>query len=90
MKQQPLSSRITTPPAAIQRARLDNLALVPASLLKSQKAKYQTITKNLPKGGILICDAPQQPRISRILSFVASFLREQGHFVKTLPYSMLV
>jgi hypothetical protein len=50
---------------------------------------YLTITSNLPKGGILICETPQKPRISRILEQVAAFLREQGHVVKTLPYSML-
>jgi hypothetical protein len=89
MKQLPLPYHITRPPRAVRKARLDNIALVPASLLTSQ-GKYQTITNNLPKGGVLICETPQKPRISKILEQVASFLREQGHFVKTLPYSMLV
>jgi hypothetical protein len=90
MKLRPLLYHITRAPAVLRHIRKDNIALVPASLLKSQKAKYQMIANNLPAGGILICETPQKPRITRILCKVASFLREQGHFVKTLPYSMLV
>ncbi len=89
MNQGPLPYKIVAPPEALKKAKLDNLALVPASLL-TPKTKYQTITNNLPKGGILLCEAPHKPRIARILSRVASFLQEQGHFVKTLPYSMMI
>ncbi len=89
MKQDLLPYRLVKPPTAVRRAQLDNIALVPASLLK-QQSKYQTITKNLPKGRILICATPQQPRITRILNLVAAFLRGQGHLVKMLPYSMLI
>jgi hypothetical protein len=77
------------PPRALRKAQLDNIALVPASLL-SRKDKYQTITNNLPKGGVLICETAQKPQISRILLRVASFLREKGHMVRILPYSLLV
>jgi hypothetical protein len=90
MKQLSLPSHLTKPPRAIRNGGLDTIALVPASLLLEEKNKYQTITHNLPQGSVLICETPQQPRISRILSQVATFLREQGHYVKTLPYSMLV
>jgi len=81
--------KIGDPPKAIKQAQLDNISLVPASLL-THKGKYQTITNNLPVGGVLICETPQKPRISRILSQVATFLREKGHVVLVLPYSLLV
>jgi hypothetical protein len=91
MKQLPLPYQITKPPRAIRNARaFDNISLVPASLLLEEKDKYQTITNNLPKGSVLICEAPQKPRISRILSRVATFLQEKGHIVRILPYSLLV
>ncbi len=90
MKQRPLPYHITKPPQDVRNARMDNIALVPASLLVGENNKYQTIINNLPKGSVLICETPQKPRISRILEQVAASLREQGHFVKTLPYSMLV
>jgi hypothetical protein len=89
MKQLSLPYQIVRPPRAVRRARLDNIALVPASLLP-KKGKYQTIANNLPKGGILICQTDKTQKISHILERVANFLRENGHVVKTLPYSLLV
>ena len=89
MKQLRLPYHIVEPPKAVRKARLDNIALVPASLLL-KKGKYQTIANNLPKGGILICETDKKQRLSVILARVASFLRENGHFVRILPYSLLV
>jgi hypothetical protein len=88
MKQLPLPYHIGRPPKAVRRARLDNVALVPASLLP-RKGKYQRIANNLPKGGILICQTDKRQRISRILARVAKFFAENGHFVRTLPYSLI-
>ena len=85
MKQLKLPYQIVEPPKAVRKARLDNIVLVPASLLP-KKGKYQTIANNLPRGGILICETDKKHRLSAILTKVASFLRENGHFVKTLPY----
>jgi len=73
----------------MRRSRLDNIALVPASLLH-KKGKYQTIANNLPKGGVLICQTEKKQRLSFILTKVASLLRENGHVVKTLPYSLFL
>ncbi len=89
MKQVPLPYRLVRPPMAVRRARLDNIALVPASLLPC-KGKYQAIANHLPKGGVLICQTAKKQRISRILLRVAQFLQEHGHFVRILPYSLLV
>jgi hypothetical protein len=80
---------IGRPPRAIRRAKLDNISLVPASLLY-QKGKYQTIANNLPGEGVLLCQADKKERITRILDSVAAFFRQNGHFVKTLPYSLLI
>ena len=92
MKQLKLPYHMSEPPKAVRKARLDNIALVPASLLvtNQDKAKYQTITSNLPRGGVLLCESPQQPRIARLLDRVAEFLREKGHVVRVLPYSVVV
>ena len=88
MKQLPLPYQIVRPPKAVRKARLDNVALVPASLLP-RKGKYQTIANNLPRGSVLICQTNKTQKISRILESVARFFQENGHFVKTLP-SLLV
>ncbi len=89
MKQMTLPYHIGQAPKAVRNARLDNIALVPASLL-SRKGKYQTIANNLPTGGILICEAGEKQRITTILERVAQFFRQNGHFVKILPYSLLI
>jgi len=78
----------TQPPKAVRKARLDNIALVPASLL-FQKGKYQTIANNLPGQGVLICRMEKQERIALVLDRVALFFRQQGHTVKMLPSSFL-
>ncbi len=80
---------IGKPPRAIRKAKLDNIALVPASLL-FQKGKYQTIANNLPGEGVLICETVKKERISYILERVAAYFRQNGHFVKMLPYSFLI
>jgi hypothetical protein len=89
MKQLALPYQFVRPPRAVRKARLDNLAIVPASLLP-RKGKYQRIANNLPKGGILICQTDKKQRISRILVRVAQFFAENGHFVRTLPYAVLL
>lgn len=70
--------RFGTPPQALRKAKLDNIALVPASLL-SQKGRYQTIANRLPGCGVLICRAEKQEQISPILEQVAAFFRQRGH-----------
>jgi hypothetical protein len=88
MKQLRFPYQIIRPPRAVRHARLDNIALVPASLLP-KKGKYQTIANNLPKGSVLICQTEKTQKISHILERVASLLHEKGHVVKTLPYSLI-
>jgi hypothetical protein len=89
MKQLSLPYRIRRVPRAVRNARLDNVALVPASLLP-RRGKYQKIANNLPKGGVLICETHKKQRIAYILAQVAKWLRENGHFVRTLPYSLFL
>src|SRR2546423_12655604 len=85
---QTLPYQLTRPPRAIRKAKLDNIALVPASLL-FQKGKYQTIANNLPGEGVLICRIEKKERITQVLERVALFFRQQGHTVKILPSSLL-
>ena len=90
MKQLRLPCYIVEAPKAVRKARaFDNITLVPASLLP-RKGKYQKIANNLPKGGVLICQTDKKQRISHILDRVATWLSKNGHFVRILPYSLLV
>jgi hypothetical protein len=88
MKQLRLPYSIGRPPEALRNARLDNIALVPASLLP-RKGTYQVIANNLPTGGVLICRTGEKERITTILERVAQFFRQKGHVVKTLPFSVI-
>ena len=76
--------QFTNPPQAILNARLDNIAIVPASLL-GLKALWQTAANTLPKGGVLLCHTQQNTRQRRLLERIGETFRQQGHAVMNLP-----
>jgi hypothetical protein len=76
--------RFTKPPQALLNARLDNIAIVPASLL-GLKALWQTAANTLPQGGVLLCHSEKNPRQRKILERVGETFRQQGHAVMNLP-----
>ncbi len=76
--------RIIRPPRAIRKARLDNLALVPASMLP-YKEQWQRIANALPTGSTLILLPSPTKRQRRTCEKVATQLREKGHQVATIP-----
>jgi hypothetical protein len=76
-------SRFTRPPTELQRAKLDNISLVPASLLPF-KHQYQEIANRLPEGSVLICLPPSEKPQRLVLERVASNLRAEGYRVTTL------
>src|SRR2546421_10316763 len=77
-----LPSHFSEPPTRLKKARLDNIALVPASLLKN-KAIYQPIANDLPTGSVLC--VPGTQRQQKIMAKVTSFFRDHGRSVITLP-----
>src|SRR5256886_13372177 len=77
-----LPYHVTEPPARLKKARLDNIALVPASLLLL-KGTYQPIANNLPTGSVLCIQGTQ--RQQKIMAKVTSFFRDHGRSVITLP-----
>jgi len=76
--------RLTNPPKTLLKAKLDNIAIVPASLL-GVKALWQTAANTLPKGGVLLCHTQQNTRQRRLLERVGETFRQQGHAVMNLP-----
>jgi hypothetical protein len=63
---------------------LDNIALVPASLLPF-KREYQGLANRLPKGSVLLCSTRTNRRQQRIIEYVASHLKALGQRVLTIP-----
>src|SRR6266571_4232257 len=77
-----LPYHFSEPPARLKKAKLDNIALVPASLLK-KKAIYQPIANTLPTGSVLV--VPGTLRQQKIMAKVTSFFRDHGRSVITMP-----
>ena len=77
-------SSFTPPPRALKRAKLDNLVLVPASLLP-YKAEYQAIANQQPPGSTLIVLPSSGNRQRSTLEHVASGLRAKGRTVALVP-----
>jgi len=75
--------RLTNPPKALLKARLDNIALVPASIL-GLKALWQTAANTLPQGGVLLCHSQQNTRQRKLLERVGETFRQHGHVVMHL------
>jgi hypothetical protein len=87
MRQQdkkPYRYRLTHPPKALLKARLDNIAIVLASLL-GFKALWQTAANTLPQGGVLLCHSRQNTRQRKLLERVEESLKQHGHSVMNLP-----
>jgi hypothetical protein len=79
----PFGYRLTNPPKALLKARMDNIAIVPASMLpltETLKEKLNT----LPKGGVFLCYAKENSRQRKILEQVGETFREQGHAVQSM------
>jgi len=76
--------RLSSPPQSLQRSyvHLDNVALVPASLLPL-KSEWQVIANDLPQGDILIV-LPRQSKQQRVALSVALQLRTKGRHVRVM------
>ena len=70
-------------PRAVRKARLDNLALVPASLLPF-KEQWQDVANSKAGEHVLIVLPKVEKRPRHALERVATELREKGHQVTTI------
>jgi hypothetical protein len=75
--------RLTNPPKAILNARLDNIAIVPASMLPLTQTLKEKVN-TLPKGGVFLCYAKENSRQRKILERVEETFREHGYVVRSL------
>jgi hypothetical protein len=75
--------RLTNPPQALLKARLDNIAIVPASMLPLTQTLKEKVN-TLPKGGVFLCYATENTRQQKILERVGETFREHGHAVRSM------
>ena len=74
---------LTNPPKALLKARMDNIAIVPASMLPLTQTLKEKVN-TLPKGGVFLCYARKNTRQRKILERVGETFREHGHTVRSM------
>jgi len=74
---------LTNPPKALLKARLDNIAIVPASMLPLTETLIEKVN-TLPQGGVVLCYAAENTRQRKILERVGETFRQHGHAVKSM------
>ena len=74
--------RFSKPPKALLNSRLDNIAIVPASLLPF-KDSWQKVANAMPKGSILLCHAANVKQ-KQVLQNVRRLLSESGYTVRIM------
>ena len=70
-------------PKALVKARLDNIAIVPASMLPFKKT-LQELINALLQGVAFLCHAEKNTRQRKLLERVEETFREQGHVVRSM------
>jgi hypothetical protein len=80
--------QFTKPPKALLKARLDNIAIVPASMLPFTKTIKQVLN-NLPKGAVFLCHAEENARQRKLLEQVEETFKQQGHAVMNLSMEQI-
>jgi hypothetical protein len=75
--------RLTNPPKALLKARLDNIAIVPASMLPLTNIMKEKVN-TLPQGGVVLCYAAKNTRQRKLLERVGETFREHGHAVTSM------
>jgi hypothetical protein len=78
------TSRFRQPPVAVRRAKLDNLTLVPGSMLPYMEACQQTANR-LPKGAVLIVLPTENETQKQTMLVIAKLLSAEGHQVTVIP-----
>ena len=79
----PFRYRLTNPPKALLKARMDKIAIVPASMLPLTETLKERIN-TLPSGAVFLCYAEEHTRQRKILARVEETLRAHGHTVMHL------
>ena|SRR5437868_3591424 len=75
--------RLTNPPKALLKARMDNIAIVPASMLPLTETLKEKVN-TLPQGAVFLCYAEENSRQRKIIERVGETFREQGHTVRSM------
>ena len=81
--------RLTRAPRAIRRARLDNIAIVPASMLAGKDSLKERVER-LPRRQVFLCHTKDNAKQKRILEHVKAVFQRLGYAVTLLPLERAV
>ena len=79
----PYRYTLTNPSQTLLKAKLENIVIVPASML-TLKDTLQELVNSLPQGAVFLCHAEENTRQRKLLERVEETFREQGHTVMNL------
>src|SRR5687768_4976679 len=85
----PYRYRLTRPPKALRTAKLDNIAIIPASMLPFKKILQEHLSK-LPQGAVFLCHIKENNRQRKLLERVESVFKQHGHAVTNLSMEQVV
>jgi hypothetical protein len=66
------------------RAKLDNIAIVPASMLASKESLKEQVNK-LPRGEVFLCHTKENAKQRKVLERMKAVFRRLGYGVTLLP-----
>lgn len=75
--------KLTKPPRVIRKARLDNIAIVPASMLPFKEA-WLKVANKLPQGAVLLYHSQNNVKQTKLFERVEEIFKQQGYAVTNL------
>jgi prephenate dehydrogenase len=85
----PFRYRLTRPPRAIRSAQLDNIAIVPASMLTGKESLKEKV-KTPPRRQVFLYHTKENTKQKQILERVKEIFRRLGYAVTLLPMERVV
>ena len=85
----PFRYKFTRAPKALRKARLDNIAIVPASMLVGKERLKETVN-TLPQRQVFLCHTKENTKQRRVLERVKEIFRRLGYAVTLLPMEQVV
>jgi len=71
------------------RAKFDNIAIIPASMLASKEGLKEQV-KKLPRGEVFLCHTKENTKQRQVLERVKEVFRHFGYAVTLLPMEQVV
>ncbi len=85
----PFGYKLTRAPRVLRRARLDHIAIVPASML-TDKEDLKEKVKKLPRRQVFLCHTKENTKQRQVLERVKEIFRRLGYTVTLLSMEQAI